>query len=366
MKKQETNEPKLRDAFREGFKQENFFQTVKREFSELQEFYLDENRRQRLREMGVLKRTFWTIVWLLKLMFLRLSPIRRLLMLGGLILMFTWTRLSNAENDSPFGPNTLLLGTIIILFILMLELKDKLLARDELEAGRKVQIALMPERSPSVPGWDIWLYSRPANDVGGDLIDFFEISENKYGIVLGDVSGKGLEAALFMAKLQATIRAFLTEFSSLAEFAAKINKIFHRDSLPNKFASMVFTELEANTGHVRLIDAGHMPPIVLRKDGMEEIESKTPAFGLMSNAQYMEKQLEFEQGDFLILYSDGISEARSENGEFYGEDRLKEKIKKTKTSSARNLGESIIKDIARFKREARIFDDLSLAIIRRV
>src|SRR5512138_3275825 len=94
--------------------------------------------------------------------------------------------------------------------VLMLELKDKLLARSELEAGRTVQLALMPDRPPVVPGWDIWLYSRSANDVGGDLVDYLQIDPQRLGVMLGDVAGKGLPAALLMAKLQATLRALVS------------------------------------------------------------------------------------------------------------------------------------------------------------
>ena len=92
-------------------------------------------------------------------------------------------------------------GGIILIAVLMLELKDKLAARDELEAGRTVQLALMPESSPAVPGWDLWLHTEPANDVGGDLIDHLQIDDSHHGVALGDVSGKALPAALLMVKL---------------------------------------------------------------------------------------------------------------------------------------------------------------------
>ena len=99
------------------------------------------------------------------------------------------------------------LGIAILLFILMLELKDKLLAREELEAGRAVQRALMPDSGPTIPGWDVSLFTRSANDVGGDLVDYVPLDDQRNGLVLGDVAGKGLPAALLMAKLQSTLRA---------------------------------------------------------------------------------------------------------------------------------------------------------------
>lgn len=366
MKRNNGPEVKLSDAFKEGFKQENFFRSVKREFHELQEFYLDDERRARLSEMNTIKRSFWTVVWLLKLMFLRLNPLRRLILLIGLVLSISSTFTGSGGDSSSFGVDSHVLGPFILLFVLMLELKDKLLARDELEAGRRVQKALMPERMPCVPGWQIWLYTRPANDVGGDLVDFYQIDDQTWGVALGDVSGKGLEAALFMAKLQATIRAFINEFSSLSDIAGKINKIFHRDSLPNKFASIIFTEIKANSNAMKILNAGHMPPILLKGDKIEELESHAPAFGLISDAQYNTTEIELKKNAFLILYSDGVTETMNDDGAFFGEARLNSTLIKHAGSSAAKIGESIIQELAKFKKEAQFFDDISIAVLQRI
>ena len=365
MKNSKSGEAKLRDAFKEGFKQENFFRSVKREFRELQDFYLDDDRRTRLNQMNAIKRSFWTVVWLLKLMFLKLNALRRLILLIGLILSVFSTFTGTSDGSGSFGVDSHVLGPFILLFILMLELKDKLLARDELEAGRRVQKALMPERMPAVPGWQVWLYTRPANDVGGDLVDFYQIDDQTWGVALGDVSGKGLEAALFMAKLQATIRAFISDFSSMAEIAGKINRIFHRDSLPNKFASIVFSEFGTKGNKITLLNAGHMPPVYLHGNILEELESHAPAFGLMSEAQYETREIAMERNAFLVLYSDGVTETMNDDGAFFGEARLNSILQKNSGSSAAKMGESIIRELARFKKETPFFDDVSVAVIQR-
>jgi len=147
---------------------------------------------------------------------------------------------------------TTLLSGIIFLFIIALELKDKLHAKSELEEGRAVQKALMPETIPDVAGWDIWLYTKPANDVCGDLLDFLKLSEEKVCISIGDVAGKGLSAALLMAKLQSTIRAIVPDYNSLMELGEKINRIFCRDSLPKLFASLVYVELDVTSGKIKI------------------------------------------------------------------------------------------------------------------
>ena len=130
---------------------------------------------------------------------MKLTPTRRVLLALGLFFLAVGNfqlRSANVHITVPaFGP-------IFIIFVLMLELKDKLVARHELEAGRSVQFALMPESTPAIPGWDVWLYTRPANDVGGDLVDHVPIDTTHHGVALGDVAGKALPAALLMVKLR--------------------------------------------------------------------------------------------------------------------------------------------------------------------
>src|SRR2546425_3758516 len=110
----------------------------------------------------------------------------------------------------------------------MLELKDKLLARDEIEIARQVQLALLPSRHPQPDGWSLWSFMRPANDVGADLVDYIELPEGRLGVVLGDVAGEGLGAALLTAKLQATLRALVPPCPALSGLGPQMNDILHR------------------------------------------------------------------------------------------------------------------------------------------
>src|SRR3954470_13754181 len=140
-------------------------QTLSGSFNDLREFYLTTHRRDRLAGMGRFKGSLYLALWLIKALFLKLTPPRRLLLLVSFVLMWQGGFQMNAGRtrvtlDFPF------LAIVLLLLILMLELKDKLMARNELEAGRAVQLALMPDRAPSIAGWDIWLFTRSANDVG--------------------------------------------------------------------------------------------------------------------------------------------------------------------------------------------------------
>ncbi len=261
-------EPRLRDTLRDDFSQGNYWHTFKKEFRDLKEFYIDEEKKRRLDAMHPVIRWFHINGWLLKGMLMKLTPFRRIVLVVGILLVVGIPSIQVSRSHIQVN-NFYVVGGAAILVVLMLELKDKLLAQDELVAGQKVQRALMPEQSPSVPGWSLWIYSRPANEVGGDLIDFIRRGNERYGVALADVSGKGLQAALIMAKLQATLKAFAPDYDSIAELITKLNAVFHRDGLSNSFASLVYAEILPDSGKLRFINAGHLPPVVLTAKGIE-------------------------------------------------------------------------------------------------
>jgi hypothetical protein len=358
-------EPGIGAVLRDDIRRGGFKKTLSQDYRDVKDFFLDDERRDRLGQMGWLKRGFFVSWWLLKALVLKLTPARRLLLLIALMMLFSITVIFG-EDQVTARNDTQIFGGIILLFILLLELKDKLIAQDELQAGRAVQQALMPESSPSVPGWDVWLFTQPANDVGGDLIDFLEVKKGRYALALGDVAGKGLPAALFMAKLQATLRALATETANLKELATKMNYILHRDGLPTHFASLIYFELSQKSGIVRLLNAGHMPAIVMRKAGAEEMPKGAQALGIMSKASFAEQKVTLRPGETLIAYSDGLTEARNQAGEFFGETRLMQQASRLKNRTADRIGEDILAAVAAFVGDAPAHDDLSMVIVRRV
>jgi serine phosphatase RsbU (regulator of sigma subunit) len=344
---------------------EDIKKTIKRDFKEAKEFYLEEERIQQLGNMGRLKNWFFTIIWLFKGMYLKLTPVRRMLLVVSLILIFMNVSATIGETNLRIDSNFKIVGGIILLFILMMELKDKLLARDELIAGRSVQEALLPEMSPKVPGWKVWLYSKPANDVGGDLIDYIRLNKNRFGLALGDVSGKGLPAALFMAKLQSTLRALVNEFDSIAELANKINEIFHRDTVPKSFASLIYMELNSQSNQIKMLNAGHIPPLILKGKEILFFEKGDRALGISPRVEYSCRQVELQQEDILIIYSDGVTEAQNEAGEFFGQDRLLECVKEMQNKPTHEAGLMMVDKVKQFVGEAPQHDDLSIILIKK-
>jgi len=358
-------EPRLGRLLRDDLRRGDFRHSLRREFNELKEFYLDENRKKRLGEMGALRRWFKMSFWLLKSLFLKLTPTRRVLLVLGIIFIAMRADIQTSDGNLVFHNDLTVVGLLVILFVLMLELKDKLLARDELMAGNALQKALMPELKPQVPGWELWLFTRPANEVGGDLLDFMKISDQRYCAALGDVAGKGLRAALLMAKLQATLRALFTETARLAELGSRMNEIFFRDRIPNTFASLVCVELKAGAEGLRILNAGHMPPLILKGLTVEELPKGGPGLGIFQNAAYTEQGCNLKQGEVLIVYSDGLTDARSEAGEFFSDRRLVGLLPTIAGLSCEAAGEKILAEVERFTGEAPNHDDLSLIILRR-
>ncbi len=359
-------EPKLRHTLKQDIKDTDLWSSIRRDYRELERFYIDDEKKVRLDKMKWFKRGFYLTWWLLKSMLLKLTPGRRILLFIGFFFMLGGASILLDQGNSQNSGNWHLLGSILLLFVLMLELKDKLLARDELEAGRKVQHALMPERSPFVPGWSLWLYTRPANEVGGDLVDYLNISPQRRGIVLADVSGKGLQAALMTSKLQATVRALGEDYGSVTLLVSKINSIFHRDSLPNVFASLLYLELSPDSGHIRFVNAGHLPPVLLTQRGMQEMPKGEQALGLIATSAYTEQIADLERGDVFLAYSDGVTEARNEEGEFYSPERLLRLLPTLRSLGVAEIGEGITKEVDRFVGEARANDDISLVIVKRM
>jgi serine phosphatase RsbU (regulator of sigma subunit) len=356
---------KIFQTLKSDFQRGDFFDSIRREVRDTREYLLDEERMKRLAGMNPVRRGLLTGWWMLKGMFFRMTPARRLLFVIGLLMLFIGDTSLKVDNNLTVNINANIFGVVLIILVLMLELKDKLVAKEELEAGRFVQDALQPERNPQLDGWDIWLFTRSANEVGGDLVDFVRLGDSRAAVVLGDVAGKGLRAALLMAKLQATVRALAEDTPSLNDLATKVNRIFCRDSLRNIFASMVYFELVPGSGRVRLVNAGHFPPVVSRTEGIETMTKGGAALGLTAAAEYREQELTLGAGEMLCAYSDGVSEARNILGDFFGEQRIRDILRRNAGRTADMAGTEIVNTVDRFIGEARRQDDLTLVVIGR-
>lgn len=352
----------VRDAF-SGMPPPEIKRTLFRDFSDIKEFYLDEEQKSRLEKLRPVSRVLYLCGWLLKGLFFKLAPLRRLLLVVAAFMIIT----ENKEIDFltfRFTFNLGNIGILILVFILMLELKDKLLARNELAEGRAIQMRLLPKTSPTIAGWDAWLHSEPANDVGGDLIDCIRFNDGHHVLVLGDVSGKGLPAALLMVKLQATIRALYTESTDLSALGAQINGIFHRDGITRSFATLVVLDIRCGSGKIRVLNAGHTPPVIIRDRRPRATHKGNPALGLLPDTGYRVTEECLSPGDVFLVYSDGINESRNPQGDCFGNDRLFSLLAAAGESSAATIGARILKAVHDFSGETRPDDDQTLLVIK--
>jgi sigma-B regulation protein RsbU (phosphoserine phosphatase) len=348
----------------EEIKRRGVWRVLGAPISDLEAFYLTNEDRRLLATMKPFRRLWTRIWWFGRGLLMKLTPARRI-MLTAALLFFMIGIQTFGVRTADVARQFRTASTLLLVLVLTLELKDKLVARDELEAGRKVQLALLPTENPAVPGWDVWLYTRPANDVGGDLVDHLAIDSRRHAIALGDVAGKALPAALLSVKLQATLRALAPQFDQLADLGSAVNRIFFRDGLPNRFASLVFLVVTTESGRVRVLNAGHMPPFVVRDRTATAMERGSVVLGIMPDATFSEQSVELGSGDALIVYSDGVSEAMNEAGDFFGDERVQALAQQTPGLSARLTGERVRDAVKAFIGHAPPSDDLSLMVLRR-
>jgi sigma-B regulation protein RsbU (phosphoserine phosphatase) len=339
--------------------------SIKSEVRSIYRFYLDEERRAEIEKMRTPKRVLALPLWLLRSLLLKLTPQRRTLLIIALIVAFLG-RMHFRFQDIDITFDGSPWAFLMVLFVLALELKDKLLAKDEIAVARQVQLAILPSSDPPWPGYAVWSHTRPANDVGGDLIDYIEEpSPNALGIALGDVAGKGLGAALLMAKLQASLRATAPGAPDLAALGGRLNGILCRDGLDNRFATLFYLEVPAGGGSIRFLNAGHNPPLVARGDGVALVEEASRPLGMFPDSTYTEGRLELAPGDLLVIYSDGLVEAHDQAEREFGLERLKTLVSTLRDRPPSEAGRVILEEVDRFLGEDKPQDDLSLILLQR-
>jgi hypothetical protein len=347
----------------EDLRQVSLGGTFREGLREIYRFYLDEENRAEVDRMGPLRRAFVVTGWMLRGLLLKLSPSRRLLLLisAALVVFGDGISFLNTRVIVDLQP----LGYVVLAFVLTLELKDKLLARDEIEIARQVQRALLPTDPPAAAGWSIWGYTRPANDVGGDLVDYLRTGSGHVGIALGDVAGKGLGAALLMAKLQATLRAIVSDHPDLEHLGRRLNAVLVQDGLANRYATLFYAEVEPGGGALRYLNAGHNPPLLARWSGIEELGASSYPLGMLEDVDYRQGELELRPGEMLIAYSDGLTEARNAAGEEFGIERLRQALARLRNLPAEDAGRSLLEEVDLFLGGQRLEDDLSLIVLLR-
>jgi sigma-B regulation protein RsbU (phosphoserine phosphatase) len=235
----------------------------------------------------------------------------------------------------------------------------------ELEIAREVQERLFPQNFPPVPGLDCAGCCRPARGVGGDYYDFLKLDDGRLGVAVGDVSGKGIAAALLMASLQASLRGqTLAGLHDLSALMQNVNRLVYDASTSNRYATFFYGEYNSVTRRLDFVNAGHNPPVILRGDQVLRLEAGGPVVGLLPGARFVHDSVNLERGDILIAFTDGISEALSEQEEEWEEDRFIASAQNCRAQPAKQMIGAIFRDADSFTGAAQQYDDMTLLVMK--
>ena len=243
--------------------------------------------------------------------------------------------------------------------------------KNDLAVANEIQQAILPRVFPPFPDVadkvDIAASMTSAKDVGGDFYDFFRIDDDHIGFIVGDVSGKGIPAAIFMAVSRTLIRAIGTRGESPAKCVKEANRLLAAESVDCMFVTVFYGIYNLTTGDISYANAGHNPPYVLKQNGQVESlpMALDPMVGAIDGMDYHECSLQLGQGDMLIMFTDGVTEAMNPSYEEFGEKRLEDTLAKVGRHDCREVVETIKADVATFTDGAEQSDDITIMVIKK-
>ncbi len=242
--------------------------------------------------------------------------------------------------------------------------KEKRQMERELDLARDIQMGLVPARPMAAGPWEVHGMVIPARQVGGDYFDYFELDENRFGITLADVSGKGVPASLLMSNLQASLRAFCDGSRSLPEAVSLLNRSVARASAAGKFVTLFYAEIDHARGLLRYSNAGHNYPLLRRADGsVHWLDNSGLILGILEGVEYEEVEVPFNPGDALLLYSDGISEAENSKEDQFSDERLRDLWGVCGALPTREMIPRLFKEVAEFRGDAAQSDDITALVV---
>lgn len=243
---------------------------------------------------------------------------------------------------------------------------DLALLQEDVRLAASIQQSLMPKECPQVPGYDIAAKTLPSRTVGGDCYDFIAIDAQRTSFSVGDAAGKAMPAALLMANVQAVVRCQSLSSVSAKDCVHIANKILFQKTGSNSFVTLFYSVLDGSTHRLQFCNAGHNYPLLFsKKDEPRELRTGGMVLGLFEDASYEQEEVEFQRGDLLVLYSDGISEAMNSAGEEFGAETLKSLVARHMHEPAGELIELILAEVQRHMGGFPQHDDMTLMLIRR-
>lgn len=258
---------------------------------------------------------------------------------------------------------------------LLQESRENSRLQSEIEIAREVQRQLFPRSAPAVEGLELYGLCRPASAVSGDYYDFLALGAGRVGLALGDVSGKGISAALLMAAIRSALHAqFYGGFSplaaseamplSVAETVTRLNRQLYESSPIEKYATFFFALYNARTRRLTYTNAGHWPPVLFRRTSVEHLKTGGTAVGLFGPSAYEQAEIELQPGDLLLAFTDGITEPENSYGEEFGEERLVEVVRRAGNVPPEILVEEIYRSVTEWTGSPELQDDMTVLVAK--
>lgn len=233
----------------------------------------------------------------------------------------------------------------------------------ELAQAHEIQRHLLPRETPQIAGFQIACAWQPAKSVSGDYFDVFPLGEGRLALCIADVSGKGITAALLMANLQASVKAFAREATSPAQLCSKLNAVLCETVAPGKFVTLFYGIIDTQQRQLHYENAGHCLPLLVRADGSIVMPaSYSGVLGIFSHWTFRDSELQLEAGDCLVLMTDGVLEAAKDDEEEFGYQRLIEAIAQSRSAGANGIRNAIMGSVSAYC-EGQFADDASLIVV---
>jgi len=245
------------------------------------------------------------------------------------------------------------------------EVLEKRRLDEEVTIGQRIQRSFLPARNPEVRNFDIAGANYSSERVGGDYYDFIRIADEQMGIVVGDVSGKGIAAALIMAAFRASLIAEIRNNYAIRTTMAKVNRLLWESVEPDRFVTALFGVLDTSARRLTYVNAGHNPALLLRASSgqFDMLEATGPLLGTFESATFKERVVELRPGDLLVMYTDGVTEAMTPGGDLFGEERLRKVIEERRTEPAAVVLRGIWEAIQTFQAGEQE-DDVTIVVVR--
>lgn len=251
------------------------------------------------------------------------------------------------------------------------ELASENRIKQELQIARKVQQSFLPLKTPNVPGLDVFAICKPAFETGGDYYDFIELDDNKLAITIGDVSGKGIQAAFYMTFTKGVLYALCNDYTSSVEVLSRTNKMFRKNAAKGTFISLIFGIFDDEKSMFRFSRAGHNPLLYFNKkeQKLHIYQPEGIAIGMADMSKFSrhisEQSLKLEDGDILIFYTDGMVEAVNKENEMFGEERLYALVRKYHDLPSQQMVEKIEEHLAEFVNGTDQYDDMTMIVVKK-